>query len=117
MTAYFIAARPEPLVDGAARLFPPTRRAAARRVLTRLRGVMLGSMRGVRTVHLHRAVIASGGVAVGATFGFIGPLVAIPILATVIILVEEVSAKPREPQLVVAVEPSELPRSGPRVTA
>jgi predicted PurR-regulated permease PerM len=47
MTAYFIAAQPEPLLNGAARLFPPTRRAEARRVLTRLRGAMLGWMRGV----------------------------------------------------------------------
>jgi predicted PurR-regulated permease PerM len=59
-------------------------------------------------------VIAFGVVAVGAMFGFIGLLIAIPILATVIILVEEVWVKPREPQLVVAVEPSELPRSGQR---
>ena len=201
MTAYFIAAQPEPLVDATARLFPPTRRAEARRVLTRLRGAMLGWMRGVliamalvglllyiglglivglpfalffailsgvaevipylgsiatavppvayaltisptkalivlaiyiavhqieanvigpvvmaRTVHLHPAVTAFGVIAVGAMFGFVGLLIAIPILATVIILVEEVWVKPREPQLVppgIAVEPSDPPRSDP----
>jgi len=197
MTAYFIAAQPDPLVDGVARLFAPRRRAEVRRVMARLRGAMLGWMQGVliamvlvglllyiglglvvglpfalffavlsgvaeaipylgsiasgvppvayaltisptkalsvlaiyiavhqfeanvigplvmaRTVHLHPAVIAFGVVAVGAIFGFIGLLIAIPILATVIILVEEVWIKPREPQLVTpraAAQPPKLP--------
>lgn len=202
MTAYFIAAQPEPLADATARLFPPARRAEARRVMTRLRVAMLGWMRGLliamtlvglllyiglgliaglpfalffailsgvaevipylgsiatavppvayaltisptkalivlaiyiavhqieanvigpmvmaRTVHLHPAVIAFGVVAVGAIFGFIGLLIAIPILAAVIILVEELWVKPHESGSLtasLAVEPSELPRSAPR---
>jgi predicted PurR-regulated permease PerM len=205
MTAYFIAAQPDPLIDGVARLFPPRRRVEARRVLARLRGAMLGWMQGVliamvlvglmlyiglglvvglpfalffavlsgiaevipylgsiasgvppvayaltisptkalivlaiyiavhqfeanvigplimaRTVHLHPAVIAFGVVAVGAIFGFIGLLIAIPILATVIILVEEVWIKPHEPQLVTprtAAQPPNLPPAERQVGA
>ena len=181
MTAYFIAAQPQPLIDGVVRLFTPPQRPAAVRVLMRLRTAMLGWMRGLliamvlvalllylslglivglpfalffavlsgvaevvpylgsittaippvgyaltisptkalvvlaiyvavhqieanvigpvvmaRTVHLHPAVIALGVVAVGALFGFFGLLIAIPILASAIILVEEIWVRPRE---------------------
>jgi predicted PurR-regulated permease PerM len=46
-----------------------------------------------RTVELHPALVAVGVVAVGELFGFIGLIVAVPILATVKILVEELWIK------------------------
>src|ERR687887_1765093 len=45
-------------------------------------------------VRLHPAMVAIGVVIVGALFGFIGLLVAVPILATVTILVDELWVKP-----------------------
>jgi predicted PurR-regulated permease PerM len=47
ITAYYMAVRPGPLVDGLVRLAPPTRRAHARHVLDRLRGAWIGWMEGV----------------------------------------------------------------------
>lgn len=49
-----------------------------------------------RTVELHPAVVAVGVVAVDRLFGFVGLIVAVPILATVKILVEELWIKPVE---------------------
>jgi predicted PurR-regulated permease PerM len=49
-----------------------------------------------RTVKLHPAVVAIGVVAVDRLFGFVGLVVAVPILATVQILVEELWVKPME---------------------
>jgi predicted PurR-regulated permease PerM len=47
LTAYYIAVRPQPLVDGALRLVPPRRRVHAREVMDRLRGAWIGWMEGV----------------------------------------------------------------------
>ena len=49
-----------------------------------------------RTVQLHPALVAVGVVAVDQLFGFIGLIVAVPILVTVKILVEELWVKPVE---------------------
>jgi predicted PurR-regulated permease PerM len=49
-----------------------------------------------RTVELHPAVVAVGVVAVDRLFGFVGLIVAVPILATVKILIEELWIKPVE---------------------
>lgn len=49
-----------------------------------------------RTVKLHPALVAIGVVAVEQLFGFIGLLVAVPILATAMILVDELWVKPLE---------------------
>jgi predicted PurR-regulated permease PerM len=49
-----------------------------------------------RTVELHPALVAVGVVAVDQLFGFVGLIVAVPILATVKILVEELWVKPVE---------------------
>lgn len=49
-----------------------------------------------RTVKLHPAVVAIGVVAVEQLFGFIGLLVAVPILATAAILIDELWVKPLE---------------------
>jgi predicted PurR-regulated permease PerM len=49
-----------------------------------------------RTVKLHPAVIAFGVVVVGQLFGFIGLIVAVPILSLLVVLVEEVWIKPME---------------------
>jgi predicted PurR-regulated permease PerM len=49
-----------------------------------------------RTVKLHPALVAIGVVAVEQLFGFIGLLVAVPILATASILIDELWVKPLE---------------------
>jgi predicted PurR-regulated permease PerM len=49
-----------------------------------------------RTVELHPAVVAVGVVAVERLFGFVGLIVAVPILATIKILIEELWIKPVE---------------------
>jgi predicted PurR-regulated permease PerM len=47
ITAYYMAIRPEPLVDGLVNLFPPSRREHVRRVLDRIRRSWIGWMEGV----------------------------------------------------------------------
>jgi predicted PurR-regulated permease PerM len=47
ITAYYMAIRPEPLIDGMVSLFPPNRREHARHVLDRLRSSWIGWMEGV----------------------------------------------------------------------
>lgn len=180
ITAYYMAIRPEPLVEGFLRLVPPRHRAEALRVMGRLRGAWVGWMQGVaadmvisgvllyvgltliglefaiffavltalfsvipyfgaivsgippvlfaltdspgkaalvlviyvavqqiegnvtiplvmsRTVRLHPAMIAGGVVVVGALFGWIGLIVAVPILSLATILVEELWVRPLE---------------------
>jgi predicted PurR-regulated permease PerM len=49
-----------------------------------------------RTVKLHPALVAIGVVAVDQLFGFIGLLIAVPLIATVSILVDELWVKPHE---------------------
>jgi predicted PurR-regulated permease PerM len=49
-----------------------------------------------RTVELHPAVVAVGVVAVDQLFGFVGLIIAVPILATVRILLDELWIKPVE---------------------
>jgi predicted PurR-regulated permease PerM len=47
ITAYYMAVRPEPLIDGAISLFPPERRQWAHGVFDRLRAAWIGWMQGV----------------------------------------------------------------------
>ena len=47
ITAYYMAVRPDPLVNGALRLVPPARRRHARMVMERLRSAWIGWMEGV----------------------------------------------------------------------
>jgi len=49
-----------------------------------------------RTVKLHPAVVAIGVVAVDQLFGFIGLLIAVPLIATVTVLVDELWVRPLE---------------------
>jgi predicted PurR-regulated permease PerM len=51
ITAYYMAARPQPLVDGTLRLVPPARREHARHVMERLRSAWIGWMQGV-VIHM-----------------------------------------------------------------
>jgi predicted PurR-regulated permease PerM len=180
ITAYYIAIRPQPLIEGMLRLVPPAGRPKALLVMGRLRNAWIGWMQGVavdafvtfvlvyvsltlvgldfaiffavlsallvvvpyfgaivggippvlfaltdspgkallvlgiyllvqqiegnltiplvmsRTVRLHPAVIAVGVLVVGQLFGFIGLIVAVPILSLLVILVEELWVKPME---------------------
>lgn len=72
-----------------------------------------------RAVELHPAVVAVGVVAVERLFGFVGLIVAVPILATVRVLVDELWIKPMEERTPtraapgpVATEPTPLVRPG-----
>jgi predicted PurR-regulated permease PerM len=180
LTAYYIAVRPEPLLNGIVQIFPPQRREWAQHVMARLRVAWIGWLKGVvadmlvsgtllyiglslvgldfallfsvltallvvvpyfgaivggippillaltdspekallvlivyvavqqiegnviiplimsQTVRLHPALIAVGVVAVGALFGFVGLFVAVPVLSTVQILVDELWVRPAE---------------------
>jgi len=180
ITAYYMAIRPEPLIDGLRRLVPPRHRGQADRIMRRLRGAWVGWMQGVaadmlisgvllyigltligldfaiffavltalfsvipyfgafasgippvlfaltdspgkallviviyvavqqiegnltiplvmsRTVKLHPAVIAGGVVIVGQLFGFVGLIVAVPILSMATILIDELWVKSLE---------------------
>jgi len=180
ITAYYMAVRPEPLIDGMRRLVPPAHRAQADHIMGRLRSSWIGWMQGVaadmvisgvllyigltiigldfaiffavltalfsvipyfgafasgippvlfaltdspgkalvviaiyvgvqqiegnltiplvmsRTVRLHPAVIAVGVVVVGQLFGFVGLIVAVPILSLIVVLVEELWVQPLE---------------------
>jgi len=49
-----------------------------------------------RTVNLHPAVVAIGVVAVDQLFGFMGLLIAVPLIATVSVLVDELWVRPLE---------------------
>jgi predicted PurR-regulated permease PerM len=49
-----------------------------------------------RAVHLHPAVIAFGVVAVGEVFGFLGLLVAVPILSLTTVLIDELWVRRRD---------------------
>jgi predicted PurR-regulated permease PerM len=67
-----------------------------------------------RTVHLHPAVVAIGVVAVDRLFGFVGLLVAVPVLVTAQILVQELWIKPMEQgRRRKLTEPSEEPGAVP----
>jgi predicted PurR-regulated permease PerM len=180
ITAYYIAVRPEPLLNGIRRLVPPDHRPHADHIMSRLRISWVGWMRGVavdmvvsgvllyigltiigldfaiffavltalfsvvpyygaiasglppvlfaftdspgkallvivvytlvqqfegnltipvvmaRVVKLHPAVIAIGVLVVGQLFGFVGLIVAVPILSMITILVEELWVNPME---------------------
>jgi predicted PurR-regulated permease PerM len=180
ITAYYMAIRPEPLIDGIKRLVPPDHRPQADRIMQRLRTSWVGWMQGVavdmfvsgvllyigltlvgldfaiffavltalfsvipyfgaiasgippvlfaltdspgkavlvivvyvavqqiegnltiplvmsRVVKLHPALIAGGVVVVGQLFGFIGLIVAVPILSLIVVLVEELWVNPME---------------------
>jgi predicted PurR-regulated permease PerM len=177
ITAYYMAVRPEPLIDGALRLVPPARRMHARQIMDRLRASWIGWMKGVivhmflsgallyiglriigldfalvfavltallvvipylgvvigavppvmfaltqspgkallvlavyvgvheveanlivpvvmgRVTKLHPAVIAVGVVAVERLFGIVGLIVAVPLISTIVILVDELWVK------------------------
>lgn len=73
-----------------------------------------------RAVKLHPAVVAVGVVAVERLFGFVGLIIAVPILATVRILIQELWIQPMEQRNLalakpgpVAAEPTPLVRRGP----
>jgi predicted PurR-regulated permease PerM len=189
ISAYYIALRPQPLVEGALRLFPPARREWALAVGERIRAAWIGWMQGVvvdmlangamiwvgltiigldfavvfgvlaglltvvpyfgpiaasipailfgladspeqallvavvfvvvqqiegnltiplvmaQTVRLHPALIAVGVVVVAQLLGFAGLFVAVPVLALIVILVDEIWVKPREAGLPAGAEP------------
>lgn len=90
ITAYYIAARPQPLIEGALRLFPPSRREHALFVMRRLQAAWLGWMRGV-LIHmlLSGTLLYAGLSVVGLQFAIVfavltAILVVIPYLGVII---------------------------------
>jgi predicted PurR-regulated permease PerM len=86
-----------------------------------LEGNLIQPLVMARAVELHPAVVAVGVVAVERLFGFIGLIVAVPILATFRVLIDELWIKPMEERTLtlaapgpVAAEPTPLVRPGPR---
>jgi predicted PurR-regulated permease PerM len=76
-----------------------------------------------RAVELHPAVVAVGVVAVDRLFGFVGLIIAVPILGTIRILVQELWIFPMEERNLtlakpgpVAAEPTPLVRGGPELS-
>jgi predicted PurR-regulated permease PerM len=65
-------------------------------VAHQVEGNLLQPLVVARTVKLHPALVAVGVVAVDQLFGFVGLFIAVPILATIKILVEELWIKPHE---------------------
>jgi predicted PurR-regulated permease PerM len=56
-------------------------------------------------VRLHPALVAIGVVVVGQLFGFVGLFVAVPILSAIVILVDELWAKPLDARAGIATQP------------
>jgi predicted PurR-regulated permease PerM len=86
-----------------------------------LEGNLIQPLVMARAVELHPAVVAVGVVAVERLFGFIGLIIAVPILATIRVLIDELWIKPMEERTLtvaapssVATEPTPLARPGPR---
>jgi predicted PurR-regulated permease PerM len=72
LTALFIAIRPQPLVEGALRLFPPDRREHAAAVMDRLREAWIGWMQGLAVAMLVLGVIFYAGLRiVGLDFALV----------------------------------------------
>lgn len=65
-------------------------------VAHQLEGNVIEPLVVARTVELHPAVVAVGVVAVEQLFGFVGLIVAVPIIATIKILIEELWVRPLE---------------------
>ena len=90
ITAYYMAARPEPLVRGVEALFPPDRRVWAQRVMERLRASWIGWMQGVAFDMLITGVLLYAGLSlIGLDFAiffavFSAVLVIIPYFGAII---------------------------------
>lgn len=64
LTAYYMAVRPEPLIEGSLRVFAPRRRAQATRIMGRLRAAWIGWMRGVAADMVVTGVLLYAGLAI-----------------------------------------------------
>lgn len=77
VTAYYIAVRPQPLVDGALSLFPPERREWARAVGERIRGAWIGWMKGaIVDMLLNGLMIYAGLSLIGLEFAYVFGVIA-----------------------------------------
>lgn len=90
LTAYYIAVRPQPLVDGLVALVPPARRAAALQLTRRLRDAWVGWLQGVAVDMLVTGVLLYAGLSlIGLDFAiffavFSALLVVIPYFGAII---------------------------------
>jgi predicted PurR-regulated permease PerM len=90
ITAYYMAVRPDPLIQGVAALFPPDRRAWAQTVMDRLRASWIGWMEGVAVDMVLTVVLLYAGLSlIGLDFAiffavFSAILVLIPYFGAII---------------------------------
>jgi predicted PurR-regulated permease PerM len=77
VTAYYIAIRPQPLIDGALSLFPPERREWALGVGERIRGAWIGWMKGaIVDMLLNGLMIWAGLSLIGLEFAYVFGVIA-----------------------------------------
>ena len=90
LTAFFIAVRPQPLIDGLLSLFPPARRDAAQHLTRRLRDAWIGWLQGVLVDMLVTGVLLYAGLSlIGLDFAiffavFSALLVVIPYFGAIL---------------------------------
>jgi predicted PurR-regulated permease PerM len=83
ITSFYIAVRPQPLIDGALRLFPPAERGRVLYVMNRLRSAWLGWLQGVG-VHM---LIAGVFIYVGLTILGIDYAIVFAVLTALLVLI------------------------------
>jgi predicted PurR-regulated permease PerM len=89
VTACFMAVRPQPLVEGALRLFPPDRRPNVERVMYRLREAWIGWLRGVVVDMLVTGVLLYAGLRIvgldyAIVFAVFAALLVVPYFGAVV---------------------------------
>lgn len=113
ITAYYIALRPQPLIDGALSLFPPHRREWALRVGNRIREAWIGWMKGVVIDMLANGVMIYLGLTLigldfALVFGVLAGLLTVvpyfgPIAASIPAILFGLADSPEQALLVVVV--------------
>jgi predicted PurR-regulated permease PerM len=83
ITALYIAVRPQPLIDGALRLFPPAERGRVLYTMTRLRGAWMGWLQGV-AIHM---LISGVFIYVGLTIIGLDYAIVFAVLTALLVLV------------------------------
>jgi predicted PurR-regulated permease PerM len=83
ITAFYIAVRPQPLIDGALRLFPPAERGRVLYTMTRLRGAWMGWLQGV-LIHM---LISGVFIYVGLTIVGVDFAIVFAVLTALLVLI------------------------------
>ena len=113
ITIFYIAVRPQPLIDGALSLFPPARREWAMRVADRIRDSWIGWMKGVFVDMLANGVMIWAGLSLigldfAVVFGVLAGLLTVvpyfgPVVASIPALLYALADSPEKMLLVLVV--------------